>query len=383
MEAQTQARSAWAPPVGMIAIPAGPFLRGPQAHRRSLGEFAIDATPMTNAEYLALAKKHGLRIPQALRQESFAREKADHPVVGLTWKEALRAARVEGLDLPTEDEWEKAARGEDGRRYPWGDSFDGARANTRGSGRFDSTPVGSFPQGASPYGVLDLVGNVWEWTATEAEGGLVRIRGGSWFDPPAMARADRGITARPEFSSASIGFRRVWRPGAVPEVPPEEPENVPRQDWMGVSNLMEVAPDDALHVAELQASMSQLVEQASHEAQRWGEELDSQSIDDALGSALTEDSDDLHRQALAAFEDAIARGDLAQARAALATLERVSPPGTNLEEAALALARSEELLRDAPARLTPRASARVWVWLAATLAVANGVLAFARLSGRL
>lgn len=367
----------------MIAIPAGPFLRGPQAQRRTLGEFAIDATPVTNAEYLSLAKKHGLRIPQALRNESFAREKADHPVVGLTWKEALRAARVEGLDLPTEDEWEKAARGDDGRRYPWGDSFDGARANTRGSGRFDSTPVRSFPQGASPYGVLDLVGNVWEWTATRAEGGLVRIRGGSWFDPPAMARADRGITARPEFSSASIGFRRVWRPGAVPEVPPEELAEVPRHDWMGVSNLLEVATEDALHVEELQASMTQLVKQASDEARRWGEELDPQSIDDALGSALLEDSDDLPRQAFAAFEDAIARGDLTQARAALATLERVSPPGTNLEEAVRRLSHAEELLREAPARRAPQGSARAWVWLAATLAVANGALAFARLSGRL
>src|SRR5262249_43320914 len=134
----------------------------------------------------------------------------DHPAVSINWRDAT--AYVAWLAdhtghpwrLPSEAEWEKAARSTDGRIYPWGDFFDLSRANTGDGTERTTTPVGSFPSGISPYGALDMAGNVWEWTSTLYkplpytssdgrdqvlwEGNRV-LRGGSWNDRPINARA--------------------------------------------------------------------------------------------------------------------------------------------------------------------------------------------------
>jgi formylglycine-generating enzyme required for sulfatase activity len=134
----------------------------------------------------------------------------NHPVGGVSWDDAVAyTAWLADLTgdpwrLPTEAEWEKAARGTDGRIYPWGDKFDKKRCTTSESGKGTTTPVGSHPSGASPYGVLDMAGNVWEWTssrfipypysASEAldalHGGVAPVlRGGSWYYIARFARA--------------------------------------------------------------------------------------------------------------------------------------------------------------------------------------------------
>ncbi|MCB9883354.1 MAG: SUMF1/EgtB/PvdO family nonheme iron enzyme [Planctomycetes bacterium] len=205
------------PPPGMIRISGGPALLGVERDRREVPEFHIDARPVTNTEYVAFAESTGAEVPEHMLVHGFMEKKADHPVVGVDFRDALRYARWCGKDLPTEDEWEKAARGTDGRVYPWGNQFDPGRCLTAVNKRQDTGPVGHYLSGASPYEVLDMAGGCWEWTLTPAgsPGTLLVVKGGSWFDPPGLARLDGRFTARPDFRSATLGFRCVFRPEAL------------------------------------------------------------------------------------------------------------------------------------------------------------------------
>jgi iron(II)-dependent oxidoreductase len=130
----------------------------------------------------------------------------NYPVVGVSWYEADLFCRWMGKGLPTEMEWELAARGTDGRRYPWGNTFDSSRAN------LDSgypSPVGSYPDGASPYGVLDMAGNVFEWTGTQLNGNYI-VRGGGWSKYYFRGRVtDRGTQLNANFANYDIGFRCI------------------------------------------------------------------------------------------------------------------------------------------------------------------------------
>ena len=134
---------------------------------------------------------------------------ADHPVTFVDWHEASAFCAWAGGRLPTEAEWEKAARGTDARRFPWGDEEDASRAAV-GSGlkRGTTSPVGAHPRGASPYGLQDMAGNVWEWTSTETGDGERVLRGGSYASPGlAWARCAMRSWSRPERRQAHIGFR--------------------------------------------------------------------------------------------------------------------------------------------------------------------------------
>jgi formylglycine-generating enzyme required for sulfatase activity len=155
-------------------------------------------------------------------------QKLDHPVVYVSWDDAVAyaawLAQTTGQPwrLPSEAEWEKAARGTDGRIYPWGDTFDKARANTSESGIKTTTAVGSYPSGSSPYGAQDMAGNVWEWTHSlfksypyiPNDGREVGnytdyriLRGGSWGDLAWCARAACRLLDTPGYLSYVIGFR--------------------------------------------------------------------------------------------------------------------------------------------------------------------------------
>ena len=174
-----------------------------------VGDFQITRDEITNAQYngcvaAGICRKAGERITDnsiAYDASFFA---DTYPVVGVSWNDATTFCQWVGGRLPTEVEWERAARGSDGRRYPWGDTFDPSRANL-GSGH--PSPVGSFPAGASPYGVLDMAGNVFEWTATQ-EGSNYVVRGGGWSKYYFRGRvADRGTQLAPDFANYDIGFR--------------------------------------------------------------------------------------------------------------------------------------------------------------------------------
>ncbi len=223
---------AWVPE--LVEIPAGPFLMGssdkdkqaekrekPQ-HRLELPTYWIGKTPVTNAQFCPFVEGDGYhnldywtdagwkwREEEQIVQPAYWQDSKsngdDYPVVGISWFEAVAYAcwlsEQTGHDyyLPTEAEWEKAARGPDGNIWPTGNTWKAEHCNSKEAGLKRTTPVGHYPSGASPYGVLDMAGNVWEWCATRwgknypyqledewsaaylSGENLRTIRGGSWY----------------------------------------------------------------------------------------------------------------------------------------------------------------------------------------------------------
>jgi formylglycine-generating enzyme required for sulfatase activity len=225
-------------PNKMVLIPAGKFImgtnnrlpdEGPQ-HVVNLDAFYIDIYEVTNLQYKKFNDATKRRSPNHFRNRTFPEGKADHPVTYVSWEDADAYCKWTGKRLPTDQEWEKAARGTDGRIFPWGNEFDAKNANTplrwQQIGAFgDTTPVGAFKGGVTPQGVYDMSGNVWEWTASwykaypnnevpsESYGERYKtLKGGSWFD---CSFYNCGISA-PVFNRAffsvhtkndSFGFR--------------------------------------------------------------------------------------------------------------------------------------------------------------------------------
>jgi formylglycine-generating enzyme required for sulfatase activity len=166
--------------------------------------------PITNQQYRAFVQT-GHKPPYFWPDGKFPQDKAYHPVRGVAWSDAVAfcqwAARIsrKPIRLLTEAEWEKAARGTDGRRYPWGNLWQAGRCNTSEAGIKDTTPVDRYPHGRSPYGVYDMSGNVWEWMSTiyqpypyRADDGRENmavsdkwrvVRGGSFWSDSRWARA--------------------------------------------------------------------------------------------------------------------------------------------------------------------------------------------------
>ena len=244
------------PKDGMVLVPvlAGEFEMGsskaedPQTseeelpqHTVYLRDYWIDKTEVSNAQYAMCVADAGACTKPA-NDSSQTRdsyydnsEYADYPVIFVSWSQAAAYCEWAGRRLPTEAEWEKAARGEDSRIYPWGSSFDGTLANYCDvncqnawkdshfdDGYIDTAPVGKYPGGASNYGVLDMAGNAYEWVADwfapysqdrqinphGPDAGVDRIiRGGSWGDDPAHIRSALRSRVNGDQTLNFIGFR--------------------------------------------------------------------------------------------------------------------------------------------------------------------------------
>lgn len=229
----------------LILIPAGEFLMGSDAkkdkdaydaeqphHHLHLPDYYIAKTPVTNAQYLAFVQAAGhAKSRRWKRGKPPPKNREDHPVVDVTWHDAvayckwLAETTARPYRLPSEAEWEKAARGTDGRIYPWGNEWDKDLCNSAEGGPGDTTPVGAYSDGASPYGCVDMVGNVWEWTLSvykgypydtkdgredpEAEEDRA-MRGGSWYFSRRYARVSARGHGHPDSFNVflyDIGFR--------------------------------------------------------------------------------------------------------------------------------------------------------------------------------
>ena len=193
-------------PDGMILIPGGSFLAGNDKRQRVVEEFIIDRYPITNEQYRAFVKATGARPPDDWLDGRPIAGKERHPVVNVSYQDAMKYAKWAGKRLPASDEWEKAARGEDGRLYPWGDEFRKEAINSREARLNTTTPVDRYRESASPYGCCDMVGNVSEWIMTNDE--HRQFRGGSFLDDEKNVRTtSKFFTTSAGFKSFFIGFR--------------------------------------------------------------------------------------------------------------------------------------------------------------------------------
>lgn len=202
-------------PERMVFVPAGDFIMGsdpdkdPMAdpldefpqHKVYLDAFFIDKYEVSNADYTKFVEGTGHRKSIFWDNPKF--NHPDQPVVGVTWGDANAYAEWVGKRLPTEAEWEKAARGTDGRLWPWGNEFDPIKCNFDDEGKFDghldgfamASPVDSFHQGASPYGALNMAGNVAEWVS-------------DWFDQDYYTVSPRENPKGPKNSGMG---KKSWR----------------------------------------------------------------------------------------------------------------------------------------------------------------------------
>ena len=196
-------------PVGIewVVIPAGKFLFGPAKKTISLPEYRIARFPLTNEQYrLFLDANPHLPPPSGWSGRSIPRGKQRYPVTGVGYEDALSFCRWAGCRLPSDEEWEKAARGTDGRPYPWGTVWeDGKFCNTKEARLGGTTPVERYPLGVSPYGVWDMSGNVWEWTQG------MNLKGGSYTQNRVIANVAHVNWMHPSTALrlGDVGFRPV------------------------------------------------------------------------------------------------------------------------------------------------------------------------------
>jgi formylglycine-generating enzyme required for sulfatase activity len=229
----------------MCSIPAGPFMMGCNKavdtgcftmegpyHRVTVSAFKIDKYEVTAEDYKACVTAGGCTPTNTGSAYNYDRLGGEnHPINGVDWNQAKAYCAWAGKRLPTEAEWEKAARGTDGRRYPWGNNSldcDHAVMSTKVCSNTGTAPVGSKSLGASPYGALDMSGNVWEWvedwyhstyTGAPSDGsawvtptGTSRVlRGGSWgIGPTGFLRVSARYDNDPTLRNCPVGFRCAW-----------------------------------------------------------------------------------------------------------------------------------------------------------------------------
>jgi formylglycine-generating enzyme required for sulfatase activity len=181
----------------------------------NLKPFRIGKCPVTVEQYLTFVEEGTApnREPESWEEQQ---EHPNWPVVNVTWHQAAAYCEWVGGRLPTEEEWERAARGPKGTKYPWGnDDIDPSRANYDDSKIGDPTPVGLYPSGARAEGVCDMVGNVLEWTASEGPkgSGTYVCRGGSFVNVRRVARSSYRYDYHPDVQNHLLGFRLA---GGIP-----------------------------------------------------------------------------------------------------------------------------------------------------------------------
>lgn len=225
-----------------VYVPAGEFLMGsvtdchdaerrekPQ-HKVYVDEYFIGRYPVTMAQFAAFVQKTGYQCKASVN----VKNKINHPVTNVSWNDATAfcewVSKQTGMKvrLPSEAEWEKAARGTDGNEWPWGDKFDKSRCNSVEDGKKGTTPIGAYsPQGDGPYGAADMAGNVWEWChsihrpypyqmndgrESETDPRARVMRGGAWgFDKNCARGAYRNFS-RPDKGYPRVGIRLAVSP---------------------------------------------------------------------------------------------------------------------------------------------------------------------------
>jgi len=213
----------------MVPVKAGSFPYGDDKQEIHIEtDFEIDVYPVTNHQYRGFVEDGGYESKQhwsekgwQWRQENDVSQpeywsdkkwnQPEHPVVGVSYYEAEAFARWGGKQLPTEQQWERAARGTDGRQYPWGAEFDSEKCNIEESGIGKTTRVTRYPNGISPEGCYDMAGNVWEWTCSPHEDykNSFVLRGGSWYGDRAYVRCAFRGWSDPSYRYSYNGYRCV------------------------------------------------------------------------------------------------------------------------------------------------------------------------------
>jgi len=219
-------------PEDTVYVPPGQFIMGEKDNIRIaiLKEgFFIDKYPVTNAQFCEFLNERGnqqegsrewIYLGMSFEKERcrirrcddrFAVELSfeDYPVIYVTWYGAKEYAQWAGKRLPAEEEWEKAARGIDGRVYPWGNEFDKEKCDTNESGIGHTTPVEKYQEGCSPYGCLNMAGNVWEWidSCSDKKENCRMLRGGSWNYDRFKARCANRGRINLVIRNLNLGFR--------------------------------------------------------------------------------------------------------------------------------------------------------------------------------
>ncbi|MCB0159649.1 MAG: SUMF1/EgtB/PvdO family nonheme iron enzyme [Caldilineaceae bacterium] len=199
--------------VKLVRIPAGDFLYGDAKERVYLDEFWIAETPVTNRQYKAFVDATGHRAPDHWQNGAVPEGKEEHPVVRVSWYDAQDFCQWAGCQLPDERQWEKAARGTDGREYPWGDEEPTPQHCNFGENVGNTTPVRRYPAYAN--GLYDMAGNVWEWCQDlydDAHDWRV-VRGGSFGNSRRLVRGACRVNWSPNYRLRNLGFRVVCPPG--------------------------------------------------------------------------------------------------------------------------------------------------------------------------
>ncbi len=216
----------------IVKVEKGSFLFGDNREEKAIDyDFEIEVYPVTNKEFCNFLNEkqpdedtlpRWIEVRGTFQEERCRiKEEGDmylvekgyekHPVTFVSWYGANAFADWEGKRLPTEEEWEKAARGPEGLTYPWGNDFDASSCNSVESDIMGTTEVDRFEKGKSYYGCQDMVGNTWEWTGSWFdEGNTLRVmRGGGWFNDASLSNCTSRNRIKPDRGFYFIGFRCV------------------------------------------------------------------------------------------------------------------------------------------------------------------------------